>query len=476
MNKYKYLIKNIGLLTLSSFTTKLLSFFLVPLYTNILTTAEYGTYDLFNTTIGVLLPILTLNIQESVIRFALDKSCDREAIISVAMRSLLTSCGIIIVGLWINGVFGFSEIVKEYAVYFFLMFLVQALSGIILAYIRGIDKIAELSLSSVIASVVTIGCNILFLVQFKWGLTGYFLANIFGPLIQCFYLIARAHIIRNTHLGKKYEQETKAMLDYCKPMIANSIAWWVNNSSDRYIVILFCGLAENGIYSVASKIPSILNIFQSIFNQAWKLSAVKDFDSEDKDGFFANTYSIYNCIMVVMCSTIIVGDKILAKFLYANDFYVAWRYVPWLTIAIVFGALSGYIGGFFAAIKNSKIYAQSTVIGAVSNILLNIILTPLLGALGAAIATTICYVIVWIIRYWHSKRYIKLKVNIHRDVVSYAILMVQASVLLLVSSDVALFFLELLLLVLIMLLYIKDITKLVTLLIGRLFNGIDRKN
>ena len=70
--KYKYLAKNIGLLTLSNFATKLLSFFLVPLYTSILTTADYGTYDLFNTTVGVLLPILTLNVQEGVIRFAMD--------------------------------------------------------------------------------------------------------------------------------------------------------------------------------------------------------------------------------------------------------------------------------------------------------------------------------------------------------------------------------------------------------------------
>lgn len=73
------------------------------------------------------------------------------------------------------------------------------------------------------------------------------------------------------------------MLDYCKPMIANSVAWWINNTSDRYVVIFFCGLAENGVYSVASKIPSILNIFQSIFSQAWTLSAVRDFDPEDKN-------------------------------------------------------------------------------------------------------------------------------------------------------------------------------------------------
>ena len=434
MNRYQYLIKNIGVLTLSNFATKLLSFFLVPLYTNVLTTTEYGTYDLFHTTISMLVPILTLNIQESVLRFALEKKHNKEALVSLAMRYLLISCGIIIVALGVNKIFSFNLLGSQYAVFFFLMFLMNALSGIVLAYARGIDKIVELSVSSVISTIVTIGCNILFLVVLRWGLTGYFLANIFGPFIQCIYLIGKTHMLRDTHLCGKYLQENKEMLNYSLPMIANSIAWWVNNSSDRYVVILFCGLSENGIYSVASKIPSILNIFQTIFNQAWTLSAVKDFDPEDKNGFFANTYKAYNCMMVIMCSAIIVFDKVIAKFLYAKDFYVAWRYVPWLTIAIVFGALSGYIGGFFSAVKNSKIFAQSTIVGAAINIVLNLAFTPFMGALGAAIATTICYVTVWLIRYWHSKRFIKLRINFWRDVITYVLLIVKSVVLLLVKE------------------------------------------
>lgn len=430
MGNYKYLFKNIGLLTLSSFATKLLSFFLVPLYTNILTTTEYGTYDLFSTTVGILVPILTMNIQEAVMRFAMVKNYNRSALVTVSMRYALVSSAVVALGLAVNVICGFSSIGKEYAIFFFLMFFMQVISGIVLAYTRGIDKISELSISSVIASIVTIGCNLLFLLVFDLRLMGYFLASIIGPLVQCIYLMARCGMVRDTHLFKKYDSEKKEMLDYSKPMIANSIAWWVNNVSDRYVVIFFCGLAENGIYSVASKIPSILNIFQSIFAQAWTLSAVRDFDPEDKNGFFANTYRAYNCMMVLICSAIIVGDKILAKFLYAKDFFVAWRYVPWLTIAIVFGSLSGYIGGFFSAVKNSKIFAQSTVVGAVSNIVLNLILTPTMGALGAALATAVCYFVVWVIRYWHSKKFIKLKINMKRDLLTYILLVVQAIVLL----------------------------------------------
>lgn len=455
--KYKYLAKNIGLLTLSNFATKLLSFFLVPLYTSILTTADYGTYDLFNTTVGVLLPILTLNVQDGVMRFAMDKNYDRRAIVTVGFRYILIGTVITAAGLGVNSIWGFSSLAKTYWAFFLLMFISQAMGGMIPYYIRGIDRIADLSVSSVVSSAVTIGCNILFLVGFRWGLVGYFLANIIGPLIQSLFLAIRAHMFRDVHLLQSYKKESTEMLTYSRPLIANSIAWWVNNASDRYVVVFFCGVAANGIYSVASKIPSILNIFQTIFSQAWTLSAVKDFDPEDKGGFFANTYRAYNCLLTIACSAILVLDKILARLLYAKDFYVAWRYVPWLTIAIVFGALSGYIGGFFTAVKDSKIFAHSTLVGAVTNIILNFIFTPIMGPLGAAIATTICYVEVWFVRYCHSKKYIKLRVNIYRDILTYVMLIVQSVILLLIPDNNVLYSGLIGIFAVICLLYMKDI-------------------
>lgn len=457
LNRYIYLLKNIGLLTLSNFATKILSFFLVPLYTNILTTTEYGIYDLFSTTVGVLLPILTFNIQEAVLRFSMDTTYDRKSIVSIATKYLIISNSIVVIGLSINNIFNLSLIINQYSVFFFLMFLVQSCSGMITMYIRGIDKIYVLSISSVISTVITILLNIIFLAIFDWGLIGYFLANIIGPLIQCIYLIIKAHIVKDINFKKSFIKEKNEMTKYSQPLIANSIAWWINNASDRYIIILFCGLTENGIYSVASKIPSILNIFQTIFNQAWTLSAVKDFDPSDQSGFFTNTYKAYNCMMVIVCSAIIVFDKILAKFLYAKDFYIAWKYVPWLTIAILFGAMAGYIGGFFAAVKDSKIFAKSTILGAITNLVLNLFFTPIFGPLGAAIATTISYMEVWAFRYWHSKRYVKIRIDLFRDIFSYIILIGQSILMLIELQDVIFYFFEVLLFIIILVLYLNDL-------------------
>lgn len=460
MNNYQYLFRNVGLLTLSSFATRLLSFFLVPLYTNVLSTAEYGTYDLFQITVGLLIPLLTLNVQEAVLRFAIDERCDRRAVATVGARYLLLSNLLVALFLALNEAFCFIPLVREHAVFFFLTFFSQSLSGIVLAYIRGVDRIRELSVSSVIASAATIGMNAVFLAVFHWGLTGYFLANILGPLLQDLYLILRARVADDVKLSRKYPEEEKAMLRYSRPMIANSVAWWVNSAADRYVVVFFCGLAESGIYSVASKIPTILNAIQTIFNQAWTLSAVKEFDPEDGKGFFSNTYNMYNCLLTLLCSGIIALDKPLARFLYAKDFYAAWRYVPWLTIAIVFGALSGYLGGFFSAVRESKSFARSTAVGAGLNLLLNFLLTPATGALGAAVATAASYFAVWTLRYRSSRKYIKLKLDLRRDLLAYGLLAAQGAVLLLSKDNATLYGIETAAFLAVVALYGRELKKL----------------
>ena len=77
-NKYAYLAKNTMLFTISSFGSKILSFLLVPLYTAVLSTEEYGTADLVTTTAGLLIYVFTLNIADAVLRFAIDRKNNQE--------------------------------------------------------------------------------------------------------------------------------------------------------------------------------------------------------------------------------------------------------------------------------------------------------------------------------------------------------------------------------------------------------------
>ena len=92
MKRKQYLVKNTALFALNVIGTKLIIFLLVPLYTNAFTTAEYGTVDLINTIVTILVPIITINIGESVMRFALDENSDKNHIMSIGLFLLDYLC------------------------------------------------------------------------------------------------------------------------------------------------------------------------------------------------------------------------------------------------------------------------------------------------------------------------------------------------------------------------------------------------
>ena len=73
MNQKKELIKNTIIILIGKFSTQLVSFLLLPLYTSLLTTAEYGQYDFLNTISIFLIPCVTLLMEEGMFRFLIPK-------------------------------------------------------------------------------------------------------------------------------------------------------------------------------------------------------------------------------------------------------------------------------------------------------------------------------------------------------------------------------------------------------------------
>lgn len=459
MKKYLELLKNIGILTLSNFGSKLLSFFLVPLYTSVLSTEEYGEFDFINVTISLLIPLLTLNISEGALRFLLDSNrTDKEKkdIVAITFKYVILSTVLVVVISVINYKFNFVSILKENFIFFIVFYFVSVFYQSIQNLTRGYDRLSDIAIAGIINSIFMIFFNILFLLVFKIGLSGYFLANIISMGISTIYLCVKLKILKKIY-NKTNKIIEKKMIEYSKPLIMNSIGWWITNISDRYIITFICGIAENGIYSVAYKIPSILSIIQNIVNQAWTISAVKNVNDSNNKVFIKNVYSLYNFIIVICCSGLIILTKVLAKMLYNNEFYSAWKYMPFLLVSIVFGALSGLIGGLFSAEKNTKILGYTTIGGSIINIVLNFLLINNFGTIGAAISTAISYCVVWVIRIIVIEKKCKLKLNIKRDLISYIILAIQSIVILKLNVKLVMYGIEIVLFIFEIILFYKEI-------------------
>lgn len=426
MNKFSYLAKNTLVFAISNFGSKILIFLLVPLYTHVLSTSDYGTADAIITTGNLLVYVFTINIADAVLRFAINKKENQGEIFSYGLR--VTGQGVILFGiLLIISIFIFPINWANYCYFFlFAYFAISAVNTLFSCYLRSVEKIWNVAVSGIISTAFMVVCNIIFLLVIKIGLIGYLLSISIGSVSSVIYLSICIKNSNTVHRGQKCDKRVqKEMRDYSVPLIFNNVCWWINNSLDRYVIIWILGTAQNGIYSVAYKIPTILSLFQSIFSQAWSLSAIKEFDKEDQDGFFLKTYEMYNAGMVITCTVLILLNIPLAKFLFAKDFFEAWKSSSILLIASLFTALGGFLGSIFSAIKKTKVFAVSTVIAAIINVSLNCILIPIVGIQGAAFATVISFFVMWAIRMFLVKREMRLDISLLKHLVSYGILAIQ---------------------------------------------------
>lgn len=443
MGKLKYLSKNIALFSISNFVSKILVFLLVPFYTNILTTYEYGVADVIQVTLLLLVPMITLNIGEAALRFGVEEENSRYKIYDVGIKYVLRASIIVaficfalrgvISAVPINGING-AEI-KWYLLLFVFLFASNALYEFLVLYFQGCELVETVVIGSISCTAATIGFNLFFLLGLRIGLNGYIFSQILA-----YGVAASIMILSGRRKVKKPQEEPleleDRMLTYSKPMIVYSTASWVNNAVDRYFVLYLCGAAINGVYGVAYKIPAILMVFQRIFAQAWQMSATKAHGDSDSDDFFSEMYKIYNSFMVIGCAFLILIVRPLAAFLFRKEFYEAWKFVPPLLISVIFGALTGFLGSICLAHKDSKSMGKATGVGALVNVILNLLFIPYFQAMGAAVATGISYFTMCMMACLFVSRHVKLKVSHIRNLLSYVLLIAESVLMILgVSRD-----------------------------------------
>lgn len=426
-HKYKKLLSDSFLFMISNFASKVLVFLLLPLYTNILSPYEYGIADLMTTTINLLYPILTLSISEAALRFAFDQDIAKKDVLSTSL--LLITVGTVLLCFSKGIVRLISAELNEYWFYFCLMYFSMVLQTCFSYYTRGVNKTKLFALQGFIYTIALVVSNIIFLVVINIGLVGYLISIIIAHLASTLFMIIVGKYYKDmfsTHLNVSLLKE---MLTYSVPMIPTIIAWWVMQTSDKYMIIWLEGIDISGIYSVAYKIPSVLAIITSLFTQAWQVSAISNYKEVDNAKFISTVYKYYNLVSVIACAALILLSKVLGKLLYSNEFFTAWRYVPILLIAYIFSGLTGFLAAIFTSSKKTSMLLWSSGVGAIFNIVMNLGFIHWFGAMGAAITTLLGFVITWIMRLYWSGKIVPINVDLKKDCMMYLCLIAESVVM-----------------------------------------------
>lgn len=422
----KYLVKNTAIFALGNLATKFISFFLVPLYTSILTTSEYGIVDLINTISMIAVPVLILNISEAIMRFSLDKGADYNKIMSIGL--LMTMLSVPIGALFVP-VVGLFEDLKPYAWYVYLFTITLGMSQVFLSYLRGKEKLLQLSIGNIIQT-LSIACfNILFLCHFHMRIEGYFLAYIIANIITCVYAFIVGDVkkvVPRFEIDKRLASE---MIKYSIVLVPNTFMWWIINSSDRVMVAAMIGTAANGIYAISYKVPSMIQIFSNIFNQAWTYSAIREDESQDREAYSNRVYNGVTAVAMISGVGVLAIIKPFLKYYVSSDYYIAWQYTPFLVVGYVFVTMGAFLATTYTVNKDSKGFLFSGCSGAIANIVLNFLLIPYMGITGAAVATGLSYIVVFFYRAVDTKKYMQINAFGRRQILATVVLCVAVGTL-----------------------------------------------
>lgn len=410
-NREKALIKNTIIISIGIICTKLITFFLLPLYTGILSTSEYGIVDLLNTLVSLLLPIITFQVEQAAFRELLECRNDdkkKKIIISNSIISVSIQCAV-----FFGVFFLFSFFIhNDYKWFLFINIIVNIYASLLLQISRGIGDTKRYSVGSFLTALFTIIFSIFFLVILKLQVYGMLSATIIGQ-IGCFiYLFFTLKIYKYLSFKSKSFSVTKRLWKYSVPLIPNAISWWVFSSSDRVIVSSFLGLSMNGILSVSSKFSGMYVTLYNIFDRSWIESISLHINDKDIEDYFNKTFNIILKIFVSILILLISIMPFVFRIMINENYNYGYYFVPILLLGALFTVCQGLLAVVYAAKKDTKSIAKTSVAAAILNIIIHLSLIKFIGLYAAAISTLLAYFILFIYRFIDiRKRYLNVLIS-----------------------------------------------------------------
>ena len=410
MSKGKDLAKNTVIVSIGKICTQLITFFLLPVYTAVLSNEEYGVVDLLNTLTSLLLPIATLQIEQGIFRYLLDCRENKEkqtTLITTVSKFILVQSAICILIFLCASPF----IHNEYKYFLMANLLMGILSSISLQICRGLGDNKTYAVGSFITGALTVILNVIFIVVFKWGAYGMLIATAISNLLCAIYVFVKKKIYKYIDIKQNDKKLLKDIIKYSVPLIPNMISWWIVSASDRTIISAVIGVAQNGIYSAANKFSGIFSTLYSVFNLTWTESASININSEDRDEFFSKIFDFIVRFFGSLCLGTIAVMPFVFGILVNEKFAESYYQIPILILGSVFNILVSFLGSVYVAKKLTKEIAKTSIIAAIINIVVNIALIKQIGLYAASISTVIAYFAMFIYRWIDVKKYVSIKTN-----------------------------------------------------------------
>lgn len=376
-----------------------LSFILLPLYSNLISTEEFGDFALLMSVYAIGVVLYQFGMQSALNKFFIEeKSEDKKKLIFSSVFNSILLLGIIFtIILWFTAP-QFSLLIFDSTKFSYLLILIvitiliETLTFFILFLLKTKELAKRAVTYTIIGGITNLFLNIILVYQYRLGVPGIILSQLVAGAILLFLLI---NVIREDYIPKIDGEIFKAIFKFSSPLLLANLLTAGVNVADRFILNNLMGRDEVGIYSFSYRIAIIMNVFVASFSTAWNPHSLNLFYSNDYKQAFGKTLTkliALSCVLLLIVSLFArhLFDLYLFNIAIFNPAYKAGVVIiPLVMIGYIFSGISTFYTVYPYVSNKTFHFLISDAIAFSTNIILNFILIPRIGLLGAAFATAI---------------------------------------------------------------------------------------
>ena len=367
-----------------------ISFLLVPVYTRVLTPAEYGVLGLLLLLRAFLRPLNQLGLDESFLRFYYDCGDDaaRRTLTGTTLVAIGLASGVVLTVL-LAGAPTFSRLLLGSAEHAWTLRLL-ALNGFLQAFLcvphsllRIRNQPARFARWTVGGGLGAAAGRLLLVVGFRMGVFGIMLADLLASVV----LVAGLSRVVERPIGRASWQRAREMLRFSLPLVPNTLLQQVTMMSDRFFLRLSRPLADVGVYQLGGTIANVLRIYPEAFRRAWMPFAFETMDQPDAPRQFARLATVAFAVLVFGTLGIAILAAPVVQIMTPPTFHGAAAVVPFLVLSVALHGAAVFLTTSLNVVKRTRALPVAAGGGAAVTVAGHVTLIPRFGLLGAAAAT-----------------------------------------------------------------------------------------
>ena len=395
------------------------AFLLLPVYTNYLTTTEYGALEMLYSVSAVISGFLSIGLAHATLRFYFEYGDDknRNAVISTNYIAALILCllGVALVGVWHRelSVLVFSSADYANGILIILGTLAFELSSqICLAYVRAIERSLFFVYIAIVQLLIQVSINIYLVIYANQGVLGILLGNFIAVFVG--WLILTVFTLTRCKLAFHFHKLT-VILKYSLPFVLGTVTSLVSSNVDKFGLNYMDALGAVGIYMLAMKFSMVIEqLIGEPFSRSYgsfRFSIMKNDNAAAIQGDIVK-YLFYVTVFVALGISLFIND--LLRMISAAEFWPASEIVPIIMIASIIKIINYPLQTGILYAKKTKYFFYFGVISAIISTIGNLSLIPIIGIYGACLTLIVTNLVSLLLMHRQSQKFFFVRYDLKR--------------------------------------------------------------